>query len=260
MGSRRGTVQWPSAGVRSGFTTLVFLVLIAVGGGPSLAERFADGQPQPVRIEAEPDLTAAPPSWASSDYGVSALGRLSPAPSASAPADAAPTGPAATTSPPTTAGPTVNPPAPQTVEGRGQAALQRISYPWREYLPEWTITFHEPRQGVYGYTLVKEQRIEIYVRPNQTDELLTHVIAHEIGHAIDVTHNTPTERTAWQEARGIGSAPWWPTSGASDFATGAGDFAESFAAWRVGSESFRSKLAGPPTVQQIQLLDQLSRP
>ncbi|MEM8924948.1 MAG: hypothetical protein AAGD35_15695 [Actinomycetota bacterium] len=145
------------------------------------------------------------------------------------------------------------------VDQRGAAALEEIDYPWRDLLPEWTIQFHPAEKGAYGYTLTREQHIDIYVRADQSHELLAHVIAHEIGHAIDVSLNSGDDRRRWQASRGIEDAPWWPDNRASDFATGAGDFAESFAAWQVGPESFRSDLGGAPNAAQIQLLDELSR-
>ena len=143
-------------------------------------------------------------------------------------------------------------------EVRGRAALAEISYPWEQLLPEWTISFLPEQQGLYGLTLVPEKRIEIYVRPDQTTELLSHVIAHELGHAVDVTFNDGPDRRAWEESRQLAPSAWWPGDGATDFSTGAGDFAESFAAWQTDPHSFRSTLAGPPTDDQIQLLAELS--
>ena len=151
-----------------------------------------------------------------------------------------------------------DPPAPATPNARGQAAMQRINYPWAELLPGWTISFHDQRNGVYGYTLVPERRIEVYIRNDQSQDFIAHVIAHEIGHAVDVTLNSAEERKEWQRARGIEGAPWWPGDGASDFSTGAGDFAESFAAWQVGSSSFRSKLGPAPNAAQTKLLARLA--
>ncbi len=145
---------------------------------------------------------------------------------------------------------------PADVEPRGEAALASIPYPWRELLPGWEIRFHSGLDGAYGYTLTDERVIEIYVRDDQSDQLLAHVIAHELGHAVDVTHNDAEDRHRWQAARDF-DAPWWPDSRASDFATGAGDFAESFAAWQVGSESFRSQLGQPPSAEQLELLAEL---
>lgn len=153
---------------------------------------------------------------------------------------------------------TIATPEPTSIEARGQAALATISYPWQELLPEWKIEFMPESMGLYGLTLVKDKRIEIYVRPFQQTELLAHVIAHELGHAVDVTMNNSRDRRRWEDSRGIDSEPWWPGSGATDFSTGAGDFAEAFAAWQVGDQSFRSTLANPPTPAQEALLAELS--
>ncbi len=140
---------------------------------------------------------------------------------------------------------------------RGEAALDSIAYPWRDRLPGWEIRFVPADRGAYGYTLTEERVIEINVRPDQPADLLVHVIAHELGHALDVTYNDGDDRRRWQEARGIDDAPWWPGSRAADFATGAGDFAESFAAWQVGPGEFRSELGEPPTGPQLDLLAEL---
>ncbi len=140
----------------------------------------------------------------------------------------------------------------------GREALAGISYPWQELLDGWTIEFQTSTDGLFGLTLVPERRIEIYVRPDQSPAMVRHVIAHELGHAVDVTLNDGPDRRRWEEARGLGSAPWWPDSGAADFRTGAGDFAESFAAWQVGPSGFRSELAPPPNGSQIELLAELA--
>ncbi len=143
-------------------------------------------------------------------------------------------------------------------ESRGQAALALISYPWQELLPEWTIEFLPETRGLYGLTLVSDKHIEVYVRDNQDLGLLAHVIAHELGHAVDVTMNNGSDRRRWEDSRGIDSEPWWPGNGDTDFSTGAGDFAEAFAAWQVGDHSFRSTLGNPPTIEQEALLAELS--
>ncbi len=143
-------------------------------------------------------------------------------------------------------------------EARGFEALAMITFPWEELLPGWTIEFLPEADGLYGLTLVSEERIEIYVRENQETALLAHVIAHELGHAVDVTLNSSSDRQRWEDSRGIDSEPWWPTSGATDFSTGAGDFAEAFAAWQVGDQSFRSTLGDAPTAGQEALLAELS--
>lgn len=141
---------------------------------------------------------------------------------------------------------------------RADDALALVAYRWQQMLPEWRIEFLHQRDGLYGLTLVPEKRIEIYVRPDQGSVFLAHVIAHELGHAVDVELNDEQERARWAEVRDIGDAPWWPTSGATDFSTGAGDFAESFAAWQVGDGAFRSAIGGPPNADELDLLAALS--
>ncbi len=145
-----------------------------------------------------------------------------------------------------------------TIEQRGQLGLATIDYDWRSNLPGWTITFSSGRDGMLGLTYVESKTIEIFVRNGQSNTLLAHVIAHEMGHAVDVTLNNSDDRRRWQEAREIESASWWPGDGTTDFSTGAGDFAESFAAWQVGPSNFRSKLDGAPDAKQLGLMAELS--
>ncbi len=185
-----------------------------------------------------------------------------PAPSLTSPPTTPPTTtttapPPATTSTslPTT---TTTTPASVTPEDRGLRALDRISYDWANRLPGWTVTFSPGRNGVFGYTYVSEQRIEIFVRDSMSDALLAHVVAHELGHAVDVTLNSGDDRAAWADARSIGTVQWWPGDGVTDFSTGAGDFAESFAVWQVGGGNYRGRAAGLPSAEQLSLLSTLA--
>ncbi len=124
-----------------------------------------------------------------------------------------------------------------------EPALDLIRYPWRSELQGWTITFLEPRGTASGYTWSAEQRIEVFVRGSDGSDRVARVLAHELGHAIDVTLNSPDDRRDWLTERGMEQdTAWWPGSGRPDFETGAGDFAEVFAASQVGEEDFRSKL------------------
>ncbi len=160
------------------------------------------------------------------------------------------------TAPPTTVPPTTAPAT--TPEARGRQALSRIRYDWVARLPDWSITFAPGRSGVMGYTYVDEKRIEVFVRDEMSDALLAHVVAHELGHAVDVSFNGGDDRAAWAAARGIETVQWWPGSGVTDFSTGAGDFAEAFAVWQVGAANFRSRAAGVPTPDQLALVASLA--
>jgi hypothetical protein len=150
-------------------------------------------------------------------------------------------------------------PAPTTPEQVGEAALARIGYPWRSVLSGWTIQFLEGRSGLLGGTWTYEKRIEIYVRPDHTIDEVAFTLAHEMGHAVDVTLLSEAERERWRAARGIGpGVPWWVESGATDFSSCSGDWAESFAVWQVGGWS-HSRLAGQPNPAQLTLLAELAR-
>ncbi|MPY93134.1 MAG: hypothetical protein GEV08_08720 [Acidimicrobiia bacterium] len=151
------------------------------------------------------------------------------------------------------------PAGPTTPEARGEAALARISYPWRSLLAGWTVQFFDGRTGLLGGTWTYEKRIEIYVRPEHTDEEVAFTVAHELGHAVDVTLLTDAERGHWRAARGVPAAvPWWVESGATDFSSCSGDWAEAFAVWQVGGWS-HSRVAGQPTPEQLALLADLAR-
>lgn len=83
------------------------------------------------------------------------------------------------------------------------------------------------------------------------------VTAHQLGLAIDATLLTPADRDAWRAVRGF-SAQWGPGGGTTDLTTGAGDFAEAFTAWQLGTRT-RSLLADQPDPTQLQLLARLIR-
>jgi hypothetical protein len=136
----------------------------------------------------------------------------------------------------------------------GADALARISYPWQDRLDGWTVVFLPEQDGLYGLTKVTDRRIEIYVRLDRDVDFLVHVIAHELGHAVDVSLFNEDDRASWRDQRGIDEAPWWPDNAASDFSTGAGDFAESFAAWQTDGTFYRGEIAGAPTAADLDLL------
>ena len=138
---------------------------------------------------------------------------------------------------------------------RGAAALASLSVGAER--TGFAVTFAPARKGYLGLTHLQERRIELFVRgcDTQSDELLRHVMAHELGHAYDTTHGNDAVRAAWQAARGIpASTPWYGCSGCTDFATPAGDFAEVYAQWVRGSADNRSELAGDPGPAELAAL------
>ncbi len=138
-------------------------------------------------------------------------------------------------------------------------ALGLLRLDWRGLLPGWQIRFLPGRAGIRGATFPDTSVIEIYVRASDTPNDLAHVIAHELGHAVDVSRFSDADRSAWKAARGIAAdVVWFPGgSGSADYWSGAGDWAESFAWWLVGSGWF-SKLGSPPDVGQKALVAALA--
>ena len=147
---------------------------------------------------------------------------------------------------------------PELAPARIDAVLAGIDYPWRQRLGGWTLAFLPGRPGLRGLTYVQLHRIEIYVRPEFTDQQVVDVVAHELGHAVDVTLLDNAARVQWLTARGLpASTPWFNVDEGGDFGSGSGDFAEAFAGWQVGKVS-QSRLAGPLTPPQLALLATLA--
>lgn len=138
------------------------------------------------------------------------------------------------------------------------AALLLVRFDWEARFPEWQIEFLEERDGLRALTFPRLRRVEVYVRDQDTASSLHRVIAHELGHVVDVELNSPAERADWVLERGLGDdVDWWPSASAPDFATGAGDFAEAFAVWEAGTQS-QSTVAGQPDAQAVALLAELA--
>ena len=147
------------------------------------------------------------------------------------------------------------------VAAMGVQAEALLPFDWEEILPGWQVNYRGPNAGFRGLTYPYDQTIEIFVRETDTPQRVASILAHELGHAVDVAHLTPAERNMWLTIRGIEDAPWWPDAFASDFQSGAGDFAEAFATWAVDDPS-SSEIAAQPTDEQIafvaRLMDNLS--
>ncbi len=150
------------------------------------------------------------------------------------------------------------PPPPVTPDERGAAALALLDHPWQQL--GWTIDFEPGRPGYLGMAYVEERRIVVWVRPEQSIEHLASVVAHELGHAVDLTWGTPERRARWTQLRGLdASTPWFGCSQCTDFATPAGDFAEVFSYWQTGTD-FQSRMAGYPSPEALEALLPLFMP
>ena len=140
-----------------------------------------------------------------------------------------------------------------TAASRDEAALSLIPFFWQHL--HYDIVFLPPQRGVRAMIFPAEHRIEVYARPSDDARRVAYDIAHELGHAIDMTFNTAETRRKWMAVRGIDPAtPWFGCSRCTDFNTPAGDFAETFALLLLGPGNFSGRIAPPPTAEQITAL------
>jgi hypothetical protein len=140
-------------------------------------------------------------------------------------------------------------PLPWSRERVGREALAGLPYDVSG--TGFTVAFLPARSGLRGQTLVAARQIQIYVREGETAVGVRRILAHELGHAVDLSRNTDQDRARWLARRGASGQAWWPSAQRSDFASGAGDFAEVFARWLVGNGDFRSRLAPAPASAEI---------
>jgi len=136
----------------------------------------------------------------------------------------------------------------------GAEAEALLPFDWQVLLPGWEINYLDQDDRFRGLTYPYEKSIDMFVRDSDTAQSLAGILAHELGHAIDVEHFDDGDRNQWRDSRGIGDAPWWPDAYARDFQTGAGDFAESFAYWAVDDPS-SSEIGGAPNAEQLRLIE-----
>lgn len=223
-----------------------------------------------------PDLTTAPDAVAAPDAtttpGPAAPGSVDPATGRPPSVGTAPV----TTPPPTPApppAPSTTPPQPPPTVTADVAAPDRapdvvkaasalVRYDWAARLPGWRVRFLDARRGVRGLTFSDQRLIEIYVRPGDSPQRVAHVLAHELGHAVDLTLLSALDRELWRRGRGHGpGAVWYPSApGQSDFATGAGDFAEAFAWLHGPGGQWSGELGPPPSASQALLMAALLDP
>ena len=128
----------------------------------------------------------------------------------------------------------------------------------RQLPREWVVRFEPGRTGILGLADARAKRLTIYMRASAPDDLLRHVMLHELGHARDFAYMDSGRRARWMDARGL-PGNWFPCSGCNDLEHPAGDWAESFAVCVDGfSEHFASGLGPPPDAEQCRLLHALT--
>lgn len=125
--------------------------------------------------------------------------------------------------------------------------------------PGWTVAFEPGRSGYLGMTYPSSRRIVIWMRDSKSDGFMSHVMLHEIGHAVDVDHLPDSEQSQWMSHRGLSGA-WYdcPQGGCGDLATPAGDWAEAYG-WCHGSGVFESQIGRTPTDSECSALRRLAR-
>jgi hypothetical protein len=114
-------------------------------------------------------------------------------------------------------------------------------------LPGWTVQWQGSRTGYLAATYPASHSIVVYVRPGRSAALTAYDLAHEYGHALDVTYLNDGLRGQWGRRRGYDASRWFGCDMCDDFATPSGDWAESVAVCLTGNRgTFRSRLAGVP--------------
>jgi len=152
------------------------------------------------------------------------------------------------------------PPADSTCSGdgwqqrRGEQALGSLLHPVPAGV---TVAFLAGRGDLKGMTYYDTHHVEVYVGTcsAESDALLRHVVAHEMGHAWDSEHMTDALRADYLAARGIAAGtPWFGCNGCRDFATPAGDFAETYAQWQRGASDSRTQISHPASASELSSL------
>jgi hypothetical protein len=110
----------------------------------------------------------------------------------------------------------------------------------------YTLRVAGPLHGIRGQTDNATRTITLFVSPHDAPHVVAHDLGHELGHAFDARRLTNAQRAAYLRARGAPHAPWLPGREASDYRSGAGDFAEVFALCHAASPVYRSRLAARP--------------
>ncbi len=139
---------------------------------------------------------------------------------------------------------------------RGARVLASLHYPYQRL--GYRIQFLPDKHGYLGLTVPEQRLIQIYVRSSESDLVLSHSIAHEIGHALDFSRSSLVTHRTYLTMRGLStSRDWFGCSGCTDYRTPAGDWAEVFAYWLAGPGDYRSQVAGAPSRTQLRALGAL---
>jgi len=138
---------------------------------------------------------------------------------------------------------------------RGQRIYASLHYDVRAL--GYRMVIKPGARGLLGLTDAGTRTITVYVRTTESDLVVAHSIAHEIGHAVDFTRGSSTRRALYLSIRHLGSQAWFGCNDCTDYSTPAGDWAEVFAQWLAGPGDFRSRMAGPPSATQLTLLTPL---
>jgi hypothetical protein len=117
-----------------------------------------------------------------------------------------------------------------------------------------TVAFKGAKSGYLGLTFPERRHVDVFVRSCSAESmtLLRHVMSHEMGHAFDAAHMNAASRKAYMAMRGIpAGTPWFGCDYCTDFATPAGDFAETYSQWQRGSSDSRTRIAPMPSPSQL---------
>ncbi len=140
--------------------------------------------------------------------------------------------------------------------------LAGLGFDFAGRLPGWTIERGSLPARFYGVTEWSggrtPGRIVIDHKPGAPVSEV-HVIAHEVGHALDITCNSDDDRDVWLYHRGRSGTRWGPTrNNQADWALPSGDFAEAIAQHLTGEPSLSEW--GPPSPYQVELAAALVSP
>ncbi|MDX6217045.1 MAG: hypothetical protein QOG99_2629 [Frankiales bacterium] len=144
----------------------------------------------------------------------------------------------------------------ETPNQRGQRVLASLHYNWQRM--GYRIVFLPERQGYLGFTDGGTKTVTIWVRRSETDLVLAHSIAHELGHVLDFTQGSAAKHAAYLTLRNLSpTTSWYGCNGCTDYRTPAGDWAEVFAYWLAGPGDFRSQMGPPPSAERMKAIAQL---